>query len=277
MMNKKKRNMIIIEILMAILALAFIYPIILVVINSSKSFSEVMSDVIKLPKHLTLSNYAYVWKYVDYPRLFLNNLIITTVGVSGIVFFSALAAYKLSRTKTKYSWIIFVFCITPMLIPFQTIMITVVKVAKTLHLTNSVLGLGIQYWGFGAPLAIFIYHGFIKSIPREIDESAIMDGASSFRTFISIIFPLMKPVTATIMIINVMWIWNDFLLPLLMVNGSNSTKTLTLAAYSFVGQYTTDWQYTMTAVVMAVLPSVIFFIFMQKNIVKGVTAGAIKG
>lgn len=276
-MNNKKRNMIIIEILMLILALAFIYPIILVVINSSKSFSEVMSDVIKLPKHLTLSNYSYVWKYVDYPRLFLNNLIITTVGVSGIVFFSALAAYKLSRTKTKYSWLIFVFCITPMLIPFQTIMITVVKVAKTLHLTNSVLGLGIQYWGFGAPLAIFIYHGFIKSIPREIDESAIMDGASSFRTFISIIFPLMKPVTATIMIINVMWIWNDFLLPLLMVNGSNSTKTLTLAAYSFVGQYTTDWQYTMTAVVMAVLPSIIFFIFMQKNIVKGVTAGAIKG
>lgn len=273
----KKKSRVLFEILMIVIALAFIFPVILVVINSFKTFSEVMSDVLALPKHLTFNNYSYVWKYVDYPRLFLNNLIITSVGVLGIVFFGSLAAYKLSRTKTKYSWAIFVFCITPMLVPFQTIMITVVKVAKVLHLTNSVLGLGVQYWGFGASLAVFIYHGFIKGIPKEIDESAIVDGASSFKTFFSIIFPLMKPVTTTIVIIDVMWIWNDFLLPLLMVNGSNSTKTLTLAAYSFVGQYTTDWQYTMTAVVMAVLPAIIFFIFMQKNIVKGVTAGAIKG
>lgn len=277
MTNAKKNRLLLIEILMIIIALIFIYPIILVAINSFKSFSEVMTDVIALPKRLTFNNYSYVWKYVQYPRLFLNNLIITTVGVVGIIFFGALAAYKLSRTKTKYSWVIFMFCITPMLIPFQTIMITVVKVAKILHVSNSVLGLGIQYWGFGAPLAVFIYHGFMKSIPRELDESAMMDGASTFRTFFTIIFPLLKPVTTTIMIIDVMWIWNDFLLPLLMVNGSNTTKTLTLAAYSFVGQYTTDWQYTMTAVIMAVLPSIIFFIFMQKNIIKGVTDGAIKG
>lgn len=277
MTNTKKNRLLLIEILMIIIALIFIYPIILVAINSFKSFSEVMTDVIALPKHLTFNNYSYVWKYVQYPRLFLNNLIITTVGVVGIIFFGALAAYKLSRTKTKYSWVIFMFCITPMLIPFQTIMITVVKVAKVLHVSNSVLGLGIQYWGFGTPLAVFIYHGFMKSIPRELDESAMMDGASTFRTFFTIIFPLLKPVTTTIMIIDVMWIWNDFLLPLLMVNGSNTTKTLTLAAYSFVGQYTTDWQYTMTAVIMAVLPSIIFFIFMQKNIIKGVTDGAIKG
>ena len=276
-MNIKKRKTVLLEILMIVVALVFIYPIILVVINSFKTFSEVMSDVIALPRHLIFNNYSYVWKYIDYPRLFLNNLIITVVGVSGIIFFGSIAAYKLSRTKTKYSFAIFVFCITPMLIPFQTIMITVVKVAKTLHLTNSVLGLGVQYWGFGASLAVFIYHGFIKGIPKEIDESAFVDGASTFKTFFTIIFPLMKSVTTTIMVIDVMWIWNDFLLPLLMVNGSNSTKTLTLAAYSFVGQYTTDWQYTMTAVVMAVFPSVIFFIFMQKNIIKGVTAGAIKG
>lgn len=276
-MGIKKSKIILFEILMIVVAFAFIYPIILVVINSFKTFSEVMTDVIALPKHFTLNNYSYVWKYVNYPRLFINNLIITSVGVSGIIFFGSLAAYKLSRTKTKYSYAIFVFCITPMLIPFQTIMITVVKVAKVLHLTNSVLGLGVQYWGFGASLAVFIYHGFIKGIPKEIDESAFIDGASSFTTFFMIIFPLMKPVTTTIMIIDVMWIWNDFLLPLLMVNGANATKTLTLAAYSFVGQYTTDWQYTMTTVVMAVLPSIIFFILMQKDIVKGVTAGAIKG
>lgn len=276
MRNKSFRNAIL-ELMLVLAAMLFLYPIGLVMVNSVKSFSEVMSNVIALPKHLTLSNYSYVWKYINYPRLFLNNLIITVVGTLGILFFGSMAAYKLSRTKTKLSGFLFLLCIAPILIPFQTIMITVVKVAKELHLTNSVLGLAVQYWGFGAPLAVFIYHGFIKGIPREIDESAFMDGASSFQTFFTIIFPLLRPVTATIAIINVMWIWNDFLLPLLMVNGSNSTRTLTLAAYTFVGQYTTDWQYTMAAVVMAVFPSILFFLSMQKHIIKGVTEGAVKG
>jgi raffinose/stachyose/melibiose transport system permease protein len=276
-MNPKKSRLLVIEMIMIVVALVFIYPIFLVFMNSFKTFSEVMSNVVALPKHITVANYYYVWKYINYPRLFINNIIITTLGVTGIIFFGAMASYKLSRTTTRYSWMLFMFCITPILIPFQTIMITVVKVAKILHLSNSVLGLGIQYWGFGAPLAVFIYHGFIKGIPKEIEESAMIDGASPFKIFHSIVFPLLKPVTATIIIINVMWIWNDFLLPLLMVNDSNSTKTLTLAAYTFVGQYTTDWQYTMTAVVMAVFPSIIFFILMQKNIVKGLTAGSVKG
>jgi raffinose/stachyose/melibiose transport system permease protein len=276
MKSKLGRNAMI-ELGLLLLAILFLYPIGLVFVNSVKSFSEVMSDVIALPKHLSLTNYTYVWKYINYPRLFLNNLIITTVGTLGILFFGSMAAYKLSRTKTRVSWLLFLLCIAPILIPFQTIMITVVKVAKELHMTNSVLGLAVQYWGFGAPLAVFIYHGFVKGIPREIDESAFIDGASSFRTFFWIIFPLLRPVTATIAIINVMWIWNDFLLPLLMVNGSNSTRTLTLAAYTFVGQYTTDWQYTMAAVVMAVFPSILFFLSMQKHIIKGVTEGAVKG
>lgn len=276
-MTEKKKSLIIPEVVMILFAIVFLYPIILVFYNSLKSFSEVMANVIALPRRLAFENYSYVWQYINYPQLFLNNMIITTVGVVGIVLFSSIAAYKLSRTKTKYSWLVYIFCITPMLIPFQTIMITLLKLAKILHLSDSIWGLGIQYWGFGASMAVFIYHGFVKTIPREIDESAIMDGASTFRMFFEIIFPLLKSVTSTIIVIDVMWIWNDFLLPLIMVNGSKSTKTLTLAAYTFIGQYITDWQYAMTAMVMAVLPSILFFIFMQKYIVKGVTTGAVKG
>lgn len=276
-MGTKKKGNLILEIIMIIIALIFLYPIILVFYNSLKSFSEVMANVISLPKRIAFENYTYVWKYINYPRLFMNNLLITVTGIIGIVFFGSIAAYKLSRTKTKYSFIIYLFCIIPMLIPFQTIMITVLKLAKQLHLSDSDLGLGIQYWGFGAPMAVFIYHGFIKTIPKEIDESAIVDGASTTTMFFKIIFPLLKPVTSTIVVIDVMWIWNDFLLPLIMVNGTKQTKTLTLAAYSFVGQYITNWQYAMAAMVLAVLPSIIFFILMQKNIVKGVTAGAVKG
>lgn len=265
------------EIGMVLLSLLFLYPLILTVINSFKSFAEVMSDVIALPQSFTFENYTYVWKAVNYPRLFLNNTVITVIGLLGIVLFSSIAAYKLSRTNSRMSGVVYMLCIIPMLIPFQSIMLTVLQIAKTLHLSESTWGLGIQYWGFGAPLAIFIYHGFVKGIPREIDESATIDGASGFRLFFSVIFPLLKSVTTTIIIIDVMWIWNDFLLPLLMVNGSPATKTLTLAAYTFVGQYTSDWQYAMTAMVMAVLPSIVVFILLQKYIVRGVVAGAVKG
>jgi len=265
------------EIVLILIALLFLYPLFLMIINSFKSFQEVMTDVIALPKSWSFANYEYVWKYIDYPRLFLNNFVVTVLGLAGIILVSSIAAYKLSRTKSRASAIIYFLCIMPMLIPFQSIMLTVMKTASFLHLSDSTWGLGLLYWGFGAPLAVFIYHGFVKGIPREIDESATIDGASGFRLFFSVIFPLLKSVTTTIIIIDVMWIWNDFLLPLLMVNGSPSTKTLTLAAYTFVGQYTSDWQYAMTAMVLAVLPSIIVFIFLQKYIVKGVVAGAVKG
>ncbi|WP_334072331.1 MULTISPECIES: carbohydrate ABC transporter permease [Paenibacillus] len=276
-MKSNKTGRILLEVVMVILSLIFLYPLFLTIINSLKSFSEVMTDVIALPKALAFENYTYVWKFINYPRLFLNNTVITVLGLAGIVLISSIAAYKLARTKSKASGIIYFLCIMPMLIPFQSIMLTVLQMAKNLHLAESTWGLGIMYWGFGAPLALFIYHGFVKGIPKEIDESATIDGASGFRLFFSVIFPLLKSVTTTIIIIDVMWIWNDFLLPLLMVNGSPDTKTLTLAAYTFVGQYTSDWQYAMTAMVMAVLPSIVVFIFLQKYIVKGVVAGAVKG
>ncbi|KUP26333.1 carbohydrate ABC transporter permease [Paenibacillus sp. DMB5] len=277
MKTNNKTGKIILEIVLVLLSLLFLYPLFLTIINSFKSFSEVMTDVIALPQKLTFANYSYVWEFINYPRLFLNNFIITGLGLLGIVFVSSIAAYKLARTKTKWSGVIYFLCIMPMLIPFQSIMLTVLQTAKNLNLSESTWGLGLLYWGFGAPLAVFIYHGFVKGIPLEIDESATIDGASGFRLFFSVIFPLLKSVTTTIVIIDVMWIWNDFLLPLLMVNGSPDTKTLTLAAYTFVGQYTSDWQYAMTAMVMAVLPSIIVFIFLQKYIVKGVVAGAVKG
>ncbi|GIP47615.1 L-arabinose transport system permease protein AraQ [compost metagenome] len=276
-MKKNSAGRIVLEIVMVLLSILFLYPLFLTIINSLKSFSEVMTDVIALPKKLTFANYSYVWEFINYPRLFLNNTVITVLGLAGIVLISSIAAYKLARTKSKASSIIYFICIMPMLIPFQSIMLTVLQMAKNFHLSDSTWGLGILYWGFGAPLALFIYHGFVKGIPKEIDESATIDGASGFRLFFSVIFPLLKSVTTTIIIIDVMWIWNDFLLPLLMVNGSPTTKTLTLAAYTFVGQYTSDWQYAMTAMVMAVLPSIIVFIFLQKYIVKGVVAGAVKG
>lgn len=276
-LQKKKLNMLILEILMVIAAVIFIYPVFLMFINSVKPFSEVVTDVIALPTRIATENYQYVIEKMSYGRLFLNNVIITAIGIAGIVGFSSLAAYMLDRRKTKYTRIAHLLIITPMLIPFQTIMITLLKVMNIIHLSGSRVGLGIQYWGFGIPMATFIYSNFMQTVPKELDESAFIDGATTFRTFRSIIFPLLKSVTVTVIVLDVMWIWNDFLLPLLMVNASNATKTLVLSAYTFVGQFNTQWHYAMTSMVLAVVPSILFFIFLQKYIVEGVVAGAVKG
>ncbi len=276
---QKKRTLHKILLILVLIAATcfYIYPVFLMFMNSFKPFGEIVSDAIALPSRPAWENYSYVIKKIKYFKLFMNNIVITTTGILGIVAFSSIAAYILDRRKSRYSRIAYTIIITPMLIPFQTIMITLLKSMNVLHLSGSKLGLGVQYWGFGIPMATFIFYNFMKTIPKEIDESAIIDGASTFRTFRSIIFPLLKSVTVTVIVLDVMWIWNDFLLPLLMVNSSNETKTLVLAAYTFVGQMNTKWHYAMTAMVLAVVPSILIFIFLQKYIVDGVVAGAVKG
>lgn len=279
MTRAKKRvlNKTIMIIVLTILALIYIYPVFVMFADSFKPFGEVISDPIGWPKNPTWDNYAHVIQKMHYFQLLGNNVMITVIGIVGIVFFSSLAAYICDRRRTKYTGFIYTVLITPMLIPFQTIMITLLKAMNIVNLSNSRVGLGIQYWGFGIPMATFIFYNFMKTIPKELDESAQIDGASTIRTFVSVIFPLLKSVTVTVIVLDVMWIWNDFLLPLLMVNSSNKTKTLVLAAYTFVGQMNTQWQYAMTGMVLAVLPSIIVFIVLQKYIVEGVVAGAVKG
>lgn len=279
-MGMKKKAMmgrILLITLLTLVSLIYIYPVFLMFMNSFKPFGEVVSDPIAFPKQPTMENITYVVNKIHYGSLFFNNVFITVIGITGIVFFSSLAAYILDRRRNKVTALIYALIITPMLIPFQTIMITLLKAMNILHLDQSRAGLGIQYWGFGIPMASFIFYNFMKTIPKEIDESAMIDGASTWRTYRSIIFPLIKPVTFTVIVLDVMWIWNDFLLPLLMVNSSNKTKTLVLAAYTFVGQMNTKWQYAMAAMALTVLPSIIIFIILQKYIVEGVVAGAVKG
>jgi raffinose/stachyose/melibiose transport system permease protein len=263
--------------LVSLCALVYIYPVFLMAVNSFKPFGEVVGNVIALPREWRPENYREVIQKMNYPKLFFNTAIITVIGIGGIVFFSSLAAYIIHRRNNRFTAFARLFIITPMLIPFQSIMITLLKTMNVLHLSGSRIGLGVQYWGFGIAMASFIYYNFMSTIPRELDESSYIDGAGTFRTFRVIIFPLLKTVTSTVVVLDVMWIWNDFLLPLLMVNRSNETKTLILAAYTFVGQFNTEWHYAMTAMVLAVLPSVVFFILFQKNIIAGVVAGAVKG
>ncbi|MFC5701026.1 carbohydrate ABC transporter permease [Cohnella faecalis] len=273
--RQKRIQLIALEIVIAIVALLFLYPLFLVVFNSFKTYEQVLTNIMALPKSLITINYSEVWRLMEYPTLFVNTFLLTLVSVAGIVFIGSMAGYKLSRTKTRWSAFLFFVCISPMMLPFQSFMITLTKLSKQLHLINSLEGLSVIYWGLGAPLAVFMFHGFVKSLPLELEESGAIDGASSYGVFFRIVFPVMVPVISTVIILNVMWIWNDFLLPLIMLNGKQST--LQLASYKFFGQYKSEWQYALTAVVYTSIPPVVVFLFLQKYIIKGMVAGAVKG
>jgi raffinose/stachyose/melibiose transport system permease protein len=275
-MRRRRAVPYLLGIAMGLAAVVYLYPLVLVAINSMKTFGEIMRNVVALPKAPTLANFANAFRLMEYPRLFLNTLLATTIGTSGVVILSSLAGYKLSRTKTRYSWFLFILCVAPMMIPFQSFMIALVKVARTAHLTNSVPGLGVIYWGLGVPLSLFMYHGFAKTVPKELDESAMIDGCPPFRAFFAVIFPLLKPVTVSVVVLNAMWMWNDFLLPLLVLSGAKNSQTLQLAAYNFFGQYTIQWQYAMAGVLLTITPAVIFYLVLQKYIIKGMVAGAVK-
>jgi len=275
-MTRRKMLSLLFPAVLFLAAFFYLYPLFLVIINSFKTYEEITVNVIALPKKPTLNNFVETWKIMDYPLLFLNTLIATALGVAGVVLVGALAGYKLSRTKTAYSWILFIVLIAPMMIPFHSFMIALVKVARNMGLTRTPWGLGILYWGLGAPLAVFLYHGFVKTIPRELDECAIIDGASQARIFFRIIFPLLQPVTVSVIVINAMWMWNDFLLPLLILSGTKSSYTLQLAAYNFFGLYKVEWNYAMAGVLLTIIPAIILYLALQKHIISGMVAGAVK-
>jgi raffinose/stachyose/melibiose transport system permease protein len=267
---------VILTVVLYALVLVYIVPILIILYNSIKSFSEISLNVLSLPTHVETLNFSKAFTLMSYPRLFKNTLIVTAGGTLGVILFSAMAGYKLSRSGTRISWYLFLLCIAPMMIPFQSFMIALVKVGRVAHLIGSDGGLAVIYWGLGAPLTVFLYHGFTKTVPRELDECATLDGCSTGRLFFQVIFPLLQPVTVSALVLNAMWMWNDFLLPLLMLSGSRESVTLQLAMYGFFDRYRTDWNYALAGVVLTITPAVIFFIALQKNIVKGMIAGAVK-
>lgn len=261
-------------IFMAILTL---FPIYMCLLNSFKTNGEIINNILKFPDHFRTENYVTTFINTGYLRSLFNTIVIVVIGLCGIILFSSLAGYKLSRTHTKLSSLLFNFFIFAMLIPFSSVMISLTKIAKDLNAQGSIVGLGLIYIGLGCSMAIFLYHGFVKSIPTELDEAALIDGCGPFKTFFVIIFPLLRPITATIAIINTLWMWNDFLLPLIMLPDS-SQYTLLLSTNMLFGEYgNNDWSSILDALIMAMLPMVVFYLLLQKYIMKGLAEGAIKG
>lgn len=273
--QKYTKRTFVLEIVGILLAILFLIPFYFVIINSVKSFSEILIDAAALPTEILFSNYAKVWEIIQFPRAFWNSLIITVLSNIGIVVISSMAAWKMVRTPGKFSKILFVIIVSAMVIPFQTVMIPLMKLGGALNLINSIPGIVIMYFGFGVPLSLFLYHGFVKTVPVEIEEAARIDGCSQFGVFWRIVFPLLKPITVTVVILNTLWIWNDYLLPLLVLQTAE-LRTIPLATSSFFAQYTKQWDMGLAALMLGIAPIIIFFLFLQRHIIKGIAAGSVK-
>jgi raffinose/stachyose/melibiose transport system permease protein len=272
----RQKHLILLEIFMIFLAVVSFFPLYLTFVNSLKSLAQVMLSTASLPNPVMWSNYPTVWRQINFPRAFFNTFIVTIFSIGGIILISSLAAYKLVRFPGRTSNIIFIVILSSMVIPFHTLMISIVRMANFLKVSNSPQGLIFFNIGFGIPFALFMYHGFIKTVPKELEEAATIDGYGTFQTFFVIVFPLLMPVTMTIIVLDVLWIWNDFMLPLLIIS-SSIKRTLTLSYFFYFGQYVNQWHMALAALTMSIFPTIILYIFVQKYIVKGIASGALKG
>ena len=257
-----------------ILGLLFLSPFYVILINSFKTKKELFEDTLSFPKVWSFANYKEAFKQLDFFRALGNSLFITVTSIIVIIVFSSMAAWMLERTKTKTSTFIFYLFVSSMLVPFQSVMLPLVRLMGKLKLLN-MGGIIFMYLGFGAAMSIFLYHGFVKGIPKELDEAAMIDGCTKFQTFWHIIFPLLKPITITVSILNTVWIWNDFLLPSLVIN-KPSTQTIPLKTFFFFGQYTKQWHLALAGLVLTIIPVIIFYFSAQKHIIKSIAAGSIK-
>lgn len=285
-MKKSKTNSIIAEIAAIILMLIVLAPFALVILNSAKTSADIIISPIQLPKNWgqiftnmqnVINNQSF-----NYWNSFFSSILITIVSLILLTLFSSMAAWVLVRNKTKWSAGIFMLFVSAMVIPFQVVMLPLLSTFRQasdffgIGLLQSYKGIIFAYLGFGGSMSVFILHGFIKGIPIELEEAAWIDGSSPESTFFRIIFPLLKPIQVTVLILNGIWIWNDYLLPSLMLGLNGKIKTLPVAVSSFVGSYVKQWDLILAAAFLAMIPIVILFLFAQKQIMQGMVEGAIK-
>ena len=275
MKRRRKLGGVLVHLVLIIGALFWLAPLLLALMNSFKTNGELLTNVLSIPESLNFENYARTLDKMHYFRSLGNTVLLSGVSVTLIILFSSLAGWKLCRTKTRLSKFIFGLFVFSMLIPFSSIMIPIYRVILALKLKNSLLGLSLVYAGLGVSMAVFLYHGFVKGIPQELEEAAEMDGCGQFQVFWYMVFPLLKPITATVCITNVLWVWNDFLLPLIILT-DQSNQTIPLAQYVFSSQFATNYPMAFSSYLMAMAPVLIVYIFAQKWVVGGVMRGAVK-
>lgn len=278
-MSKVKNG--VISALIVVLALMFLSPIYIMLVNSFKTRSELYNNVLALPASFSFEYYVGAIQKMNFLTVLGNSLYVTITTVVFVVILSSMTAWMLVRRDNVMSKIIFFLFLATMLIPFQTLMMPLMQVMDwirtNLHLPmlNTHEGLIFMNIGFHAGIAVFLYHGFIKSIPIALEEAAVLDGCSTFGVFWRIVFPLLKSITVTVAILDIIASWNDYLLPSLVLS-SKGLRTIQLSTFYFFGEFTIVWNQAMAGLTLTIIPVVIFYALAQKSIIKGIAAGAVK-
>ena len=282
-MLMKKAKSTLSSVLLVCLSLIWLSPIYIILANSFKSRDEMYVNPLGMPVKFSLEYYSGAMEKMNFLRAFGVSLVITIVSVAIIVVLCAMAAWMMARSDGKLSKAIYYTLILTMLIPFQTLMMPLMQEMNSLEkllgiqIKDTIGGLIFMYIGFGAGMGVFMFYGFVKgSLPRTLEEAAIIDGCNTWQLFWRVVFPLMKPTIITLVILDVIWIWNDYLLPSLTLK-SASNRTIPIGTPIFFGQYTIEWNMAMAALMLTIIPVVVFYLCAQKHIVKGVAAGAVKG
>ena len=279
-MNTRKferRSLIITEVLMILLALLWFVPIYYLIVTTLKSHAEATASPLALPSSLNLQNYIDAWQKMEFPRAFANTLFITAMSVFLIVMFGSMAGYALARTKSKLGNRLFLFFLAGLVVPFQMNIVSLYKIVKAIHLMNNPFAVILVDVAVNMPQAVFLFREFIQStVPVELEEAAEIDGCGTMQKFFTIVFPLLKPVMATVIIIVTLNVWNEFMTPLLFLQ-SRSNDVILQEVSRNIGQFSTDWTAMFPMMMLGVAPLMIFYLFMQKYIIAGVAAGAVKG
>lgn len=261
-----------------IVVLIYLFPFYIVVVNAFKTSLETAENALAMPARLTFENLSDAAKKINFNTALKNSLIVTFVSVIMIVLFSSMSGYAIARNSKKNKFFGFldrVFMSSQML-PFQVVMVPVYKLFKMFGLLNTLTGEIVMLTGMSVAYASFLYVGFVKTIPYELEESARIDGAGPFLTFFKVVFPLLTPITATVAALHVMWLWNDFNVALIMLQ-KDAVRTLTVKQFYFFTQYSSDYNMAFAASLMGMIPVLIFFMVMQKYLINGITDGAVKG
>lgn len=257
-----------------LLALLVIVPFLIVLFNAFKTKSEAINMSFTLPTQLHWENFVKVWQDGNILRSYANSLMITVGAVLLTVGVSAPCAYILSRNRSKLNRILYVYVSLGLMFPLS--MVTVVKVMRMFHLYNNRFGVMLLFSALMAPLSIFLYYGFIGGVPKELDEAAVMDGAGPLRTFYQVLFPVMKPVTVTVVMLDFMSAWNDFTIPLYLLPDPDKAVVV-LQVYNFYGTFTASWNLVCVTILYAILPIILVYLLGQKYIIGGMVAGSVKG
>ena len=279
MSTKHRADQILLHAVLILIAVLVISPLLLLVFNSFKNNNEILNNPTALPTSFTLQYIVKAMNEINFWRSLGVTFIVTFFSVALLVLVSSFAAWGMTRAKSRLSDFMYLCFTAAMLIPFQSLMYPLVSIAEKAGAKN-IPGLIFMYGGFGISMSIFLYHGFFKNVPISLEESAMLDGANIFEMFFKVVMPLMKSTTVTVIVINAMWIWNDYLLPFLVIGNSDKTTTLTLELYFAklkTGQYGNPWELIFPAVFVTIIPIIIIYFLLQKWIINGVIEGAVKG